>query len=77
MVTGSEHAGFKQTATTNGSGKHKSEIWARDGGKRGDDTFHIKIWTEDESGVETVVYDSGPKRVIGGGSIVIQTKQTL
>ena len=38
------------------------------------DTFRIRIWEEDESGVETDVYDNGFDQAIGGGSIVIHTK---
>ncbi len=39
------------------------------------DTFRIKIWTEDEAGNESVVYDNGMGQAIGGGSIAIHTKK--
>jgi hypothetical protein len=48
------------------------------------DRFRIKIWSEDESGNETVVYDNGlgadeddgnATTEISGGSIVIHTKK--
>ena len=45
-------------------------LWAGDE----PDTFRIKIWTEDEGGVETDVYDNGFDQLIAGGSILIHTK---
>jgi hypothetical protein len=44
-------------------------LWAGDS----PDTFRIKIWTEDDVGVETDVYDNGSHQEIGGGSIVIRS----
>jgi len=38
------------------------------------DTFQIRIWVEDEFGVETDVYDNGFDQIIAGGSIVIHTQ---
>jgi hypothetical protein len=47
-------------------------LWAGDDAP---DTFRIRIWTEDQAGVETDVYDNGSDQAIGGGSIVIHTKK--
>jgi len=71
VVTGSNYAKFKGVGTINGTGEYKFQIWAGDDDP---DTFRIKIWTEDEYGVETVVYDNGFDQAIEGGSIVIHTK---
>jgi hypothetical protein len=71
VVTGSNYAKFKGEGTINGAGLYKFQIWAGDSSP---DTFRIKIWTEDEVGDETVVYDNGFDQAIGGGSIVIHTK---
>ena len=68
VVTGSDYARYKGTGTINGEGEYKFMIWA---GDDEDDTFRIKIWEEDESGNETVIYDNGFDQVIGGGNIVI------
>ena len=46
-------------------------IWA---GDNDPDTFRIKIWEEDELGVETIIYDNGSDQLIDGGSIVVHTK---
>jgi parallel beta-helix repeat protein len=74
VVTGSDYAKFKGTGTINGSGEYKFMIWAGDGGKGGDDTFTIKIWEEDEDGLEDVVYENDMDQVIDSGSIIIHTK---
>jgi hypothetical protein len=37
--------------------------------------FRIKIWTEDEFGVETVVYDNFSNQALGGGSIIVHKKK--
>jgi len=71
VVTGSNYAKFKGVGTINGMGEYKFQLWAGDDDP---DTFRIKIWTEDEFGVETVVYDNGFDQAIEGGSIVIHTK---
>jgi hypothetical protein len=71
VVTGSDYAMFKGTGTINGAGDYKFRIWAGDSDP---DTFRIKIWEEDASGVETVIYDNGSDQAIGGGSIVIHAK---
>lgn len=70
VVTGSNYAKFKGTGTINGSGEYRFMLWAGDD----PDTFRIKIWTEDDGGSETVVYDNGFDQPIGGGSIIIHTK---
>jgi hypothetical protein len=72
VVTGSDYARFKGTGTVNGQGEFKFMLWAGDGGS---DTFRIRIWTEDDSGVETDIYDNGFDQAIGGGNIVIHTKK--
>ena len=33
-----------------------------------------QIWTEDQSGAETVVYDNGMHQPIGGGNIVVHAR---
>jgi hypothetical protein len=71
VVTGSDYARFKGTGTINGAGEYKFRIWAGDGSP---DTFRIKIWTEDEFGVETIVYDNGADQPLAGGSIIVHTK---
>jgi hypothetical protein len=76
VVTGSDFAKFKGVGTINGEGEYKFMLWAGDGtGTDGADTFRIRIWTEDEFGVETDVYDNGMDQDIGGGSIVVHTKK--
>lgn len=71
VVTGGSYAMFKGSGTINGSGDYRFMLWAGDGPT---DTFRIKIWTEDSSGTETVVYDNGSDQPIGGGSIVVHAK---
>jgi hypothetical protein len=71
VVTGSDYAKFKGIGTINGTGEYKFMIWAGDDDP---DTFRIKIWTEDGSGAETVVYDNGSDQAIGRGNIVIHKK---
>ena len=71
VVPGNSTARFKGVGTINGSGVYKFHIWAQDGDP---DTFRIKIWTEDEDGVETVAYDNGFNHALGGGSIVVHAK---
>ena len=64
------NAQFKGAGTINDSGYYKFMLWAGDD----PDTFRIKIWEEDEPGVETVKYDNGSEQAIAGGSIVIHVK---
>jgi PKD repeat protein len=71
VVTGSDYARFKGAGTINGMGDYKFMLWAGDDDP---DTFRIRIWTEDDDGVETDVYDNGSDQAIGGGSIVIHAK---
>lgn len=76
VVTGSNYARYKGNGTINGAGAYKFMVWAGDGtGAGGEDTFRIRIWTEDEFGVETTVYDNGTDQVITGGSIIVHTKK--
>lgn len=71
VVTGSNYARFKGTGTINGFGDYKFQIWA---GDNAPDTFHIRIWEEDEvTGEEWDVYDNGSDQTIEGGSIVVHT----
>lgn len=72
VVTGSNYAMFKGIGTINGSGSYRFMLWAGDGEP---DTFRIKIWTEDNLGNETIVYDNGSDQPIDGGSIVVHTKK--
>ena len=52
---------------------YKFMIWVIDDDP--EDTFRIRIWTEDESGTETDVYDNGFDQAISGGEIVIHVKK--
>jgi parallel beta-helix repeat protein len=72
VVTGSDYARFKGVGTIKGEGEYRFMVWAGDGDP---DTFRIRIWTEnEETAVETVIYDNGSDQEIGGGSIVIHAK---
>jgi hypothetical protein len=68
---------FKGDGTINGAlspagDNYQFMLWATDGKDTGaPDTFRIKIWDEDESGVETIVYDNGFEQPTGGGSITV------
>ncbi len=66
---GSNYAKFKGIGAINGEGAYNFMIWA---GDKEPDTFRIKIWTEDEFGAETVIYDNGFDQPIGGGNIKVQ-----
>jgi hypothetical protein len=66
-------AQFKGSGTVNGAldpndNPYKFMLWADDGSP---DTFRIRIWWEDASGAENVLYDNGFDQPIGGGSIVV------
>ncbi|MBN1661497.1 MAG: PKD domain-containing protein, partial [Anaerolineae bacterium] len=68
-------AQFKGSGTVNGlldpnGNPYKFMLWATDSAP---DTFRIKIWWEDDEGVEHDVYDNGFNQAIGGGSIVVHT----
>ncbi|UCE73408.1 MAG: hypothetical protein JSV56_10310, partial [Methanomassiliicoccales archaeon] len=61
LVIAGARAQFKGTGTINGEGEYKFILTAIDGdinGGGGVDKFRIKIWEEDESGVENVIYDN-------------------
>ena len=72
LNTGSDYIKFMGTGTINGEGEYKFQIWA---GESEPDSEGIRIWTEDEFGVETDVYDNGFNQEIGGNSIVIHTRK--
>jgi hypothetical protein len=72
VVTGGNYARFKGSGTINGDGDYKFMLWAGDSEA---DTFRIKIWEEDDGGVETVNYDNSFDQEIGGGSIVVHTSK--
>jgi probable HAF family extracellular repeat protein len=72
VVTGSNRAQFKGVGTLNGEGGYKFMLWAGDGDP---DTFRIKIWSDDESGSETVIYDNGPGQSVTAGNIVVNAKK--
>lgn len=67
VVTGSDYARFKGWGSINGEEGYRFMLWAGDA----PDTFRIRIWTEDDAGAETDVYDNGMDQPIGGGSIVV------
>ena len=46
-------------------------LWAGDGLP---DMLRIKIWAEDNTGIENVVYDNGYNQPIEAGSIIIHKK---
>ena len=70
-VIGSDYDRFEGTGTINGESEYKFMIWAGDGET---DAFRIKIWTEDDNGIETVIFDNGFDQPIEEGSIVVHTK---
>jgi hypothetical protein len=73
IITGAK-AQFKGEGKINGEGDYKFKIWTTDGelsGGQDVDAFRIKIWEEDELGLETVVYDNKEETELGGGSIKI------
>jgi PKD repeat protein len=70
-------AQYRGDGTINGAASPENSnyqfmLWATDG-KAADapDTFRIKIWDEDESGLETIVYDNGVEQSVGDGSITV------
>jgi len=81
---GGANAQFKGSGTVNGAldpngEPYKFMLWAGDGSP---DTFRIKIWSEDASGIETVVYDNGFEgsgyesgQPIGAGNIVVHKEK--
>ena len=78
VTGGGTRAQFKGKGTINGNydlngNPYKFMSWAID--DEPEDTFRIKIWSEDSMGYESVVYDNGFDQVISGGSIIIHTKK--
>jgi hypothetical protein len=76
ITMNSTNAQFKGFGTINGGlapngMEYRFMIWASDGDP---DTFRIKIWYEVSGEIEEVVYDNLFGQEIGGGSIVIHTK---
>jgi hypothetical protein len=74
LVIGGARAIFKGAGTINEEGEYKFKLWAVDGKIPGGgevDKFRIKIWEEDELGVETVIYDNKEETELGGGQIMI------
>jgi hypothetical protein len=77
LVIAGAKAQFKGTGSVNEKSGYKFMLWATDGdlpGGQDVDLFRIKIWEEDEIGVETVIYDNKVDTELGGGSIVIHSK---
>ena len=77
VVTGANVAKFKGEGTINGENDengnaYKFMLWAGDGSP---DTFRIRIWSEDDEGNETAIYDNGFEQEISGGQIVIHVKK--
>jgi hypothetical protein len=67
------NAQFKGSGTVNAAldpngNPYKFMLWAGDGSP---DTFRIRIWWEDTSGAENVVYDNGSDQPINAGNIVV------
>jgi hypothetical protein len=84
LVIAGQKAIYKGVGTINGDSDYKFLLSAIDGDVQGGsdvDTFRIKIWTEDDAGVETVIYDNqvdgepdddaDPTTELGGGNIKI------
>jgi PKD repeat protein len=77
VTRGGTHAQFKGDGTINGGydengNAYKFMLWAGDDSP---DTFRIRIWSEDDEGNETDVYDNGFDQEISGGQVVIHTKK--
>jgi hypothetical protein len=85
LVIAGARAQYKGVGTINGGGEYKFMLTAIDADVNDSDShdvdrFRIRIWEEDESGTEMVVYDNGlgaelddddAMTEIGGGSIKI------
>jgi cysteine-rich repeat protein len=86
LVIAGAKAQYKGVGTVNGSGEYNFILSAIDADINNKDSFEvdrfrIRIWTEDELGNESVVYDNGlgddgdeAITEIGGGSIVIHKR---
>jgi len=89
LVVAGARAQYKGEGTINGMGTYKFRLTAFDAAINDSDSFEtdrfrIRIWTEDEGGVETVIYDNGSgddlddsgdsgTDELGSGSIVIHS----
>lgn len=74
LVIAGAKAMFKGEGTVNGVEGYKFKISAIDGNLAepgSEDKFRIRIWTEDENGIETVLYDNDRETQLGGGQIII------
>lgn len=72
IISGQNRARFKGVGTVNGAGEYRFMVWAVDDDN---DTFRIKIWTEDEiTAAEEVLYDNGFDQEISGGNIVVHKR---
>lgn len=80
LVIAGANAKYKGVGSINGEGVYNFMLTATDGNLVGsDDVFRIKIWTEDEYDIETVVYDnkigsdddSYDGTVLSGGNIKV------
>jgi predicted extracellular nuclease len=69
LVVAGSKAQFKGVGTINSAGQYFFMITAADGAP---DTFRMKIWTVDASGIEQTVYDNGSQQALGGGNIAVQ-----
>jgi hypothetical protein len=86
LVVAGARAQYKGTGTVNGVGPYKFLLTAMDADVNKSDTFdvdrfRIKIWTEDASGVQSVVYDNAlgsdadtSTTEISGGAIIVHAK---
>jgi hypothetical protein len=86
LVVAGAKAKFKGTGTINGTGSYKFMLTGIDADVNTNDDFlvdrfRIRIWSVDELGNETVVYDNAlgddsdsATTAIGGGSIVVHIK---
>jgi PKD repeat protein len=87
LVVAGAKAQYKGVGTINGIGEYNFILSAIDADINENDAseidrFRIRIWVEEDFGVEIVVYDNGlgddseeAMTEIGGGSIVIHTKK--
>jgi len=88
LVVAGAGAKYKGVGTINGEGEYNFILSAIDADINENDNFdidrfRIRIWEEDDDGVEIVKYDNGlgddsedAITEIGGGSIVVHTKKT-
>lgn len=77
LVVSGDVGRFKGEGTLSGVGNVRFMLWASDGALKSTgepDTFRLRIWQEDADGAETTMYDNGADRALGGGSIVVHSK---